>query len=148
MTRVFGKRSLDNLATCHPALVRVATRALGLSRQDFTVIEGHRGREAQEAAYRAGASKVRFPNSAHNQQPSCALDVIPYPFKGWNDKDIHAELKEIARAFFAAAELEKVTIRWGGNWSSRRVEDKGTGFVDSPHFELHPWRDWASGKLK
>lgn len=148
MTRIFGKRSLDNLSTCHPALRRVAVRALMLTTQDFTIIEGHRGRAAQEAAYKARASKVRFPNSAHNQQPSCALDVIPYPFKGWNDKNIHAELKEIARAFFAAAKAEGVSIRWGGNWSSTSVDAPGTKFVDSPHFELHPWANYASDKPK
>lgn len=143
MSPVFGKRSLDNLSTCHPALRRVAVRALLLSKQDFTIIEGHRGQREQEAAYAKGASKVRFPNSAHNQQPSCALDVIPYPFKGWNDKNIHAELKEIARAFFSAAKTEGVAIRWGGNWSSANVDAPGTKFVDSPHFELHPWREFA-----
>lgn len=148
MAPVFSKRSLDNLAQCHPALQRVARRALALTGQDFTIIQGHRGREAQEAAFRAGNTKVRFPNSAHNAQPSCALDVIPYPFKGWNDKNIHAELKEIARAFFAAAKAEGVAIRWGGNWSTTDVDAKGTKFVDSPHFELHPWKDWASDKLK
>lgn len=141
MTRVFGARSKGNLASVHPRLVAVATRALALSTVDFTVIEGHRGREAQEDAYRRGASKARFPQSAHNQQPSCAIDVIPYPFKGWTD---HYGWREIAKAFFAAAAAEKIVIRWGGNWSTKSVEDKGTGFVDMPHFELHPWKDWAA----
>lgn len=140
MARVFGARSKSNLASVHPRLVAVATRALALSAVDFTVIEGHRGREAQEDAYKRGASKVRFPNSAHNRQPSCAIDVIPYPFKGWNDADAW---REIAKGFFAAAKLEDITIRWGGNWSTKSATDKGTGFVDMPHFELHPWREWS-----
>lgn len=144
MPLTFGKRSLDNLATCHPDLQRVARRALALTKQDFTIIQGHRDKAGQDAAFKAGNTKVRFPNSAHNQQPSCALDVIPYPFKGWNDKDIHAELKEVAEAFFEAAKLEGVKIRWGGNWSNKTVDDPRTGFVDSPHFELHPWREYAN----
>lgn len=143
MSRIFGSRSRSNLATCHPMLVKVAENALQRSKIDFTVIEGHRGKEAQDKAYRSGHSKVRFPGSAHNQQPSCALDVIPYPFKGWNDRDIHNDLRAIAEAFFDAAKELGVTIRWGGNWSVASATAKGTGFVDSPHFELHPWREWV-----
>lgn len=145
MSRVFGKRSLDNLKTCHPALQRVARRALELTAQDFTIIEGNRSKADQDAAYARGASKVRYPSSAHNPQPSCALDVIPYPFKDWND---YEGWKEIARAFFTASKELNIPIRWGGNWGINNVDERGTKFVDSPHFELHPWRDWSSGKLK
>lgn len=148
MPFVFGSRSKANLAQCHPALVQVATRALELSTQDFTVICGYRGKEDQEAAYRAGNTKVRYPNSAHNQTKngkprSCAIDVIPYPFTDWNDPKMIEGWKRIYAAFEQASRELAIPIRWGGDFN--RDGDKTTSDAwDKPHFELHPWREWAA----
>lgn len=142
MARVFGDRSQGNLSNVHPLLVEVATRALEISASDFTVICGHRDRAGQEAAQRAGTTKVGYPNSAHNQMPSCAIDVIPYPFTNWEDAAMRAAWKQIADAMFAAAAEIGVALRWGGDFN--RDGDKTTkDSWDSPHFELHPWRNFA-----
>lgn len=135
MARVFGKRSLDNLKDAHPALVALAYLALKMSARDFTVICGYRNEADQNAAYASGSSKVMFPGSAHNQIPSVAIDVIPYPFKGWDDKD---GFTAISDAFFKAARMLDIEIRWGGDWSRTGT----TNGWDKPHFELHPWRNW------
>ena len=42
----FSKRSLNNLAGCHPDLVKIAN--LAIQRIDFTIIEGHRTVEEQK----------------------------------------------------------------------------------------------------
>ena len=49
----FSRRSEDNLATCHPLIQRVLNFAVQ-GGPDFVVTEGHRGREAQDAAVNAG----------------------------------------------------------------------------------------------
>lgn len=117
----FSKRSIDNLATCDERLRRVAHEAIKTF--DFTVIEGHRGKAAQERAYAEKKSKVRWPNSKHNKSPSLAFDAVPVPLD-WNDK---ASFHAMAKAMQSAADRVKVPIRWGGNF---------TGFFDGPHFEL------------
>ena len=152
MARVFGERSQRNLAGVYPLLVEIATDALQISKSDFTVICGYRDKAGQDAALRAGTTKVSFPNSAHNQsdpttkQPrSCAIDVIPYPFTGWDDPAMRVAWKQIADAMFAAAKKRGVELRWGGDFN--RDGDKTTkDSWDSPHFELHPWRTYAAKK--
>ena len=143
MVRVFGERSKRNLQNVHPLLTKIVTRALELSESDFTVICGHRDKAGQEAAQRAKTTKVGFPNSAHNQMPSCAVDVIPFPFTNWEDPAMLRKWKQIADAMFAAAKEMKLEIRWGGDFN--RDGDKTTrDSWDSPHFELHPWRTYTA----
>lgn len=118
-----GSRSLKNLATCHPALQAVAKRAIEITTQDFTITEGFRGKEAQEAAFAAGNSRAHFGQSLHNHTPSLALDIVPWPVD-WSSV---AKFVAIATAFKQAAKELGVTLRWGGDFKS---------FVDRPHFEI------------
>jgi peptidoglycan LD-endopeptidase CwlK len=76
-----GKVSLERLATCHPDLIRYVMAFERCSPRDFTVLCGHRGEAEQRAAYRANppTSKLDWPNSKHNQTPSLAVDLAPYP---------------------------------------------------------------------
>lgn len=128
---VFGSRSLANLATLHPDLQRVMRRAI--LTYDFTVVEGARGREAQEKAYKAGHSKAKFGQSPHNYKPSLAVDCIPYP-TGYDAPT--AEFGVMAGHIMAAAHYEGVKLDWGGRWRSLK---------DYPHFELTSWRSHLSG---
>jgi len=117
----FSKRSLDNLATCHPDLQKVAHEAIQTF--DFTVICGHRNKADQDKAYKEGKSKLKYPASKHNKTPSLAMDCTPYPLD-WNDtKSFHAMADHMKKA----AKTVKVGIVWGGDWKS---------FFDGPHFEL------------
>lgn len=123
----FSRASAQRLATCHKDLRAVCEQLIKTF--DFSVTCGHRGKADQDAAYKAGNSKVRFPNSAHNKLPSMAVDIVPYPVD-WNDI---GRFKEMAAAFFAVANLLKergeITheFRWGGNWRTLK---------DYPHFEV------------
>jgi len=117
----FSKRSLDNLATCHKDLQRVAHEAI--KHFDFTVICGHRGKAEQEKAFRDKKSKVQWPDSKHNKVPALAMDCTPVPLD-W--KDINS-FHEMAKHMKAAARKLGVTIRWGGDFRD---------FFDGPHWEL------------
>jgi hypothetical protein len=125
----FGDRSLKNLAGVHPDLRRVLDEAI--KHVDFTVIQGQRGRAAQEKARLSGNSKAGFGQSPHNYAPALAVDVIPYPFHGWDDKDIVDDLRRIAGVVISEGKCLGVKITWGGNWRS---------FKDWPHLELTNWR--------
>jgi len=117
----FSKRSLDNLATCHPDLQKVAHECI--KSFDFVVICGHRGASAQNKAYAEGQSKLKFPHSKHNKQPSLAFDATPHPLD-WGDID---SFKAMAKHMKAAAKTVSVRIKWGGDFRN---------FFDGPHFEL------------
>jgi len=120
MTYKLGTRSLQNLSGVHPDLVAVVKRAIQITEQDFTVIEGVRNIERQRELYRKGASKTL--NSRH--LTGHAVDMVPWPID-WNDLD---RFEVVSEAMKAAAEELNIPIVWGGDWKS---------FYDGPHFELN-----------
>ena len=88
----FSKRSLNNLKNCHPDLIKIANEAIKYV--DFTIIEGHRSIEQQKENIKKGVSQTL--KSKHCETPARAMDIIPYPFKGWNDtKDMDRVTKVI-----------------------------------------------------
>lgn len=122
----FSQRSKDALYTCDERLIRVMERAIVIvpPELDFTVLEGHRGKEKQDEYFKNGTSTLKWPRSNHNREPSLAVDIVPYPID-WGDRERFGML---ATYIYRAALIEKVyNIRWGGHW--RR-------FQDLPHWEL------------
>jgi peptidoglycan L-alanyl-D-glutamate endopeptidase CwlK len=103
--------------------VKVVERAIEITKQDFTVIEGLRTKKRQEELVKKGASKTM--NSRH--LTGHAVDITP-----WVDGTISWDWKyynEIKEAMFLAARELNVPLEWGGNWTS---------FRDGPHWQL-PW---------
>lgn len=125
----FSQRSMDRLYTCHPQIIELMEE--GIKHFDFTVLEGHRGEEAQNQAYDEGKSQVRFPLSKHNRNPSCAIDIAPYPIV-WTELRPFYYLGGFIRGL---AIQMNIPIRWGGDWNGNfKVGDQG--FIDLPHYEL------------
>lgn len=120
---ILSKRSKDNLDTCHADIQLVVYKAAELGLMDFSVICGHRGKEAQEAAFKAGHSKAKWGQSSHNEQPSKAVDIVPYPID-WHDLE---RFKSLARYLKQVAKDEGVKLYWGGDWKN---------FKDYPHYSL------------
>ena len=135
MTYAFGEQSRKRLDTCHPLLIQLCE--LVIQEVDFTVVCGHRDREAQERALREGFSKAAFGESPHNCRPSLAIDVAPYPID-W--KDTH-RFAYVAGVFRARARDLGIPLRWGADWDRDTLVSEHS-FLDFPHFELHPWRDF------
>lgn len=125
---VFSNKSAGRLAGCHPDLQAVMNEAI--KTVDFTVLCGHRGEAAQNEAFRRGNSKVRFPNSKHNANPSLAVDIAPYPID-WEDT---GRFKALAERVLAIADHMGIELEWGGNWTS---------LVDMPHYQI---REVKGGK--
>jgi len=120
MTYKLGTRSLQNLSGVHPDLVAVVKRAIQITSQDFTVIEGVRNIERQRQLVAKGASKTM--NSRHIT--GHAVDMVPWPVD-WNDLE---RFKVVSEAMKEAAEELNIPIVWGGDWKS---------FYDAPHYELN-----------
>lgn len=125
----FGKSSRERLDTCHPDLQRLFEEVV--KHFDCRVTCGHRDRMAQMIAYQENRSKLPWPQSKHNQIPSTAVDVVPYPVD-W--KDIH-RFYYFAGFVKGVAKFLGIPIRWGGDWDSDTEVDDQT-FNDLPHFEL------------
>ncbi len=124
----FSNRSRGILQTCDPRLQVLFERVVLTF--DCTVVSGHRDQAEQNSLFHRGLSKLRWPHSKHNRDPSLAVDVYPYPID-WQDRDrFH---------FFAgfvmgiADTLEN--IRWGGDWD-KDWQVRDNVFDDLGHFEL------------
>jgi peptidoglycan L-alanyl-D-glutamate endopeptidase CwlK len=126
----YSERSKTQLATCHPELQRLFYKVLAYD-YDHTILEGHRGQEAQDEAFRTGHSKLQFPYSRHNAEPSMAVDCAPYPID-WSDVD---RFYHFAGFVLGVAASLNIKVRWGGDWDMD-MNLKDQTFFDLPHFEL------------
>lgn len=131
----FSATSLKNLGECHNDL-RVLFNEV-IHHFDCSVICGYRNEEEQNQAYKDGHSKVKYPQSKHNQTPSLAVDVMPYPIN-WSDRErmyfFGGFVMATARQLKAMGWIEH-EIRWGGDWNRDNDVKKET-FKDLPHFEI------------
>lgn len=125
---VFSAASKQRLSTCHPDLQKLFYEVVKF--YDCAIIAGHRGKEDQDAAVAAGKSKLAWPKSKHNSNPSHAVDVVPYPID-WHD---YRRFYHFGGFVLHTAMSLGIPIRWGGDWDSDfKFEQK---FIDLPHFEL------------
>lgn len=102
---------------------------------DLSIIVGHRGEAAQNEAFRTKKSKTPWPRSKHNRLPSAAFDFRPYPFPSaehWKDG---IRFGRIAGGLILAAAIEKVPVRWGGDWD-QDGQSIDESFLDLGHLEL------------
>lgn len=134
----YSDRSREQLRSCHEDLRTLFTEVLPY--WDHTILEGHRSKADQNAAFDNKRSKVQWPDSKHNRIPSMAVDVAPYPID-WDD---HIRFAAFAGYVLATADRlyregrMRHKVRWGGDWD-RDGHNKDQTFNDFPHFELvHP----------
>ena len=88
----------------------------------------HRGETEQNEAFKNKSSKVQWPNSKHNKNPSTAIDIF--------------QINVLGKAIFDPVYCAKVNdlakklgfkIRWGGDWNQNGKTEKGEN--DFVHFE-------------
>lgn len=133
----FSAVSKARLAAAHPLLQKLMNEAI--KEYDFTILQSQRGRADQELAFKLKRTKVHFGNSAHNWAPAIALDIAPFPVN-WNNVKRFRDL-QMGVIKPLAAKLD-IPIRLGCDWD-RDGDTADEKFVDWPHVELHPWRQWA-----
>ena len=118
----FGPKSKERLSGVHPDLVRVIEEAIKESPYDFSITQGLRTLEQQQALFNAGKSKTL--RSRHLTGHAVDIAVIDNGTVTWDfDK-----YKVVADHIKAVAKLNDVPINWGGDWIT---------FKDGPHFELN-----------
>jgi peptidoglycan L-alanyl-D-glutamate endopeptidase CwlK len=143
-----GKRSLSRLEGVNDDLVTVVKYAIGVTKQDFSVICGLRTTEEQRALVAKGASQTM--KSKHID--GNAVDLMAYCDGGRWELNLY---DEIADAMKEGAEAAGVKLRWGAAWT---IDDLGSWdgtaenamnsyidirrsqgrrpFIDAPHFEV------------
>ncbi len=138
MTYKFSQKSEERLKKLDPILVRVVRRALSFQVMDFTVLETLRDEDRQQQLIKADTSQTSDSRHLANGNGLAeAADLLPYPYNVngvdvWQDRQRFAVL---AGLMYAAAAIEGVPIRWGGDWDfdGNNADSK---FHDMPHFEL------------
>ena len=84
---VFSKTSQDRLSSCHPILRDIFNEVI--KNEDCTILVGQRNKQQQNEAFQNGLSKLKYPDSKHNLDPSEAVDAAPWfknpPHIRWND---------------------------------------------------------------
>lgn len=132
----FSQASFSKLSTCHPDLQALFYEVIKYF--DCTIIEGYRNETDQEAAYAKGNTKLHWPHGKHNQNPSMAVDVMPYPVNYADEKlsiwfggyvlGIAQKLKDEGKMTHS--------VRWGGSWDGLGKLDRPGQLNDAGHFEL------------
>lgn len=136
----FSNESLIQLRTCHPKLQLLFNEVIKW--YDCKVIEGYRSPERQLELYDQKLTKNKI--GKHNNSPSLAADVYPYPIvipdrsKMSEQKYIQAIVRFYDFAGFVKGVASQlyIPIRWGGDWDRDNVFTDQV-FNDLPHFELY-----------
>lgn len=132
----FSKQSKAILATCHPDL-QILFNTVILT-FDCSIICGHRSQKDQEIAFKTGKSKLKFPNSKHNSNPSWAVDAAPSPIDWENLHRFHwfgGYVLGIADMLYKQGKMTH-RVKWGGDWDRDMDLGDEKGLRDFPHFEL------------
>ena len=125
----FSKRSAKNLESAHNDLQQLFNEVIKVI--DCTIIFGHRTEEEQEHQFEMGHTKLHFPRSNHNHNPSLAVDVAPYPID-WHDRERFVYFAGIVKGIASGLNIK---MRWGGDWSNDNDLHDQT-WMDLPHYEL------------
>ena len=143
-----GKRSQEKLKGVDERMEAIVRYAIGVTKQDFSVICGLRTIEEQRALVKKGASQTM--KSKHID--GLAVDLMAYVDGGRWELNLY---DEIADAMAEAARVVDCPVRWGASWTvpniaqwdgdmesamndyidTRRSQNRRP-FIDAPHFEL------------
>lgn len=127
--------SKTRLATCNEDLITLFDEVV--KHFDCRVIIGHRTEAEQNDAFERGTSKLKWPQSKHNSNPSCAVDVAPYPID-WHDRErfhlFAGYVLATAEQLYQIGAISR-RVRWGGDWDGD-TQVKNNRFDDLVHFEL------------
>jgi peptidoglycan L-alanyl-D-glutamate endopeptidase CwlK len=132
----FSQASFSKLSTCHPDLQVLFYEII--KNYDCTILVGYRDEEDQEAAVKAGKSKLHYPFGNHNKNPSMAVDVTPYPIDFNNTKLalwFGGYVMGIAQKLKDEGKMSH-SVRWGGSWDGTGKMNTAGMLCDLDHFEL------------
>ena len=127
-----SKTGSQRLSQCCEEIQSVVKEVLFY--RDVSVLCGYRSNEEQNDMFKKETSKAKAGQSAHNYNPSFAIDIVPYPIPMKNNEwDSDAEdWNNLYEIMMFVAEEKGIDLTWGGNWKS---------LVDKPHYEITNWKE-------
>lgn len=125
----FSRNSYGHLKTCHNSL-RILFSHIVVD-FDCTIICGYRGQVAQDKAFDEGHSKLKWPEGSHNEWPSLAVDVAPWPIR-WDDRE---RFYFFAGYVLGRAREMGILVKFGGDWDMD-FEIRDNRFDDLVHYSL------------
>ena len=128
----FGRNSANQLCTAHVILQKAAHIVVKI--KDHSVIAGHRDCDEQDAAFKSGNSKVKWPNGKHNEMPSLAIDVQTYP-RPSNEQELKEEQYYLLGLYVGVLNMLGRKARTGADWD-RDGEVSDNGWDDLFHVEI------------
>ncbi len=151
-----GKRTKENMDTCHDDLKLVVSEAFKVSQVDFTVIEGSRSTERQQMLFDTGKSQVN--PSAYTPQvlikkgkhivnkyraKSHAFDFIVHvpgkpklAYDGLHLMYLVGVFTSVGKRLYNEGRITH-KIRSGTNWDMDGELKYDQNFYDAPHIELN-----------
>lgn len=132
----WSKKSLGLLECLHPDMRRVVDLVMSWQVMDLTVVRTKTTPELQAEKVKGGFSKTL--NSKHLTDAhgfAGAVDLAPYPVD-WKDEKRFGVLMGL---MIAAAKVQGVQVRVGGNWDGDNDFHDNTP-EDPGHFELVNFR--------
>lgn len=140
MTYSLGKKSQAELVGVHPDLVKVVTRAISVSLQDFSIGEGVRTIQRQRELYAQGRTKpgrIVTGTMKSRHITGHAVDLWPWPKlpNGNVDWNNTTAFLRIGKAMLGASIELGIPVRWGYDWDNDGILQE-PGEYDGPHFEL------------
>ena len=130
--KTWGKTSSKHRQSIDHRLNNVSDRVLQL--RDHSIIQGHRIKEDQNAAFDIGTSKLRWPDGSHNSIPSMALDMQPYPMSD-DDDTLREDLSYLAGLYVGIGSEMGLQLRWGGDWD-KNGQTSDNRWDDLFHIEI------------
>lgn len=126
---LFSERSIDRMFGVNDDLVRVAHRALQITKVDFGIPQygGRRSTEEQRHLFVTGKSQADGVQNKSYHQTGMALDFYAIDPNTKNASWDEALMTHVAAAFLQAAAQLGVPLEWGGFWTS---------FIDMPHVQI------------
>lgn len=101
--------SEKRLADCHDDLKKIVHELV--KEMPIGVICGFRGEAEQNAAFKRGTSKLKFPHSKHNKIPSLAVDIAPLPID-WEARGRFVDMREKFLEVASRLGIKIRTISW------------------------------------
>ena len=130
----FSKTSTERLQTAEEDLQTVFNEVI--KRFDCSILCGHRTREEQDAID-PKFSKVKWPHSKHNFEPSRAVDAVPYPVDWDNTDRMYLFVGYVLATAQMMYEMHLIDheVVSGADWDGDTMTDDQK-FIDLPHFQL------------
>ena len=121
----WSKKSAERIYTCDTDIIRLFDEVLKV--HNCSILDGYRDKERQNEYYNMvpKRSKLEWPNSKHNRNPSRAVDAKFYPFNKEHDWDNREKFMFFRGIVYGIASQLGITLNKTIQWDLAHYELRG-----------------------